>query len=62
LQLARSWAEDGDEKNGVAGNTYIGGMFMRIGEEMDDIVEEGFGEYDYAWMQISRSIYVDWTG
>ena len=61
LQLARSWAEDGDEKNGVAGNTHIGGMFMRIGEEVDDVDESYFGEYDWEWMQLSRQIIVDWA-
>jgi hypothetical protein len=61
LQLAQEWAEDGDEKNGVAGNTYIGGIFMRIGEETDDITEESFGNHDWEWMCISRQIVVDWA-
>jgi len=61
LGLAQEWAEDGDEKNGVAGNTYIGGIFMRIGEDTDDITEESFGNHDWEWMQISRQIIVDWA-
>ncbi len=55
VTLARDWVED-------QGNEFIGGIFMRIGEETDDIVEDYFGAYDYQWMNISRSIYVDWTG
>ena len=61
LQLAQEWAEDGDEKNGVAGNTYIGGIFMRIGEDSDDVTEESFGNHDWDWMHISRQIIVDWA-
>ena len=55
VNLARAWVDDQENK-------FIGGIFMRIGEETDDIVEDYFGEYDYQWMNISRSIYVDWTG
>lgn len=61
LQLAQSWANEGDEKNGIAGNTRIGGMFMRIGEDTDDMTEEYFGNHDWDWMQISRQIIVDWA-
>jgi hypothetical protein len=42
------------------GNKNIGGIFMRIGEETDDIVEEAWGEHDYEWMHIHRSIECDW--
>ena len=55
VNLARAWVDDQENK-------FIGGIFMRIGEETDDIVEDYFGEYDYQWMNISRSIFVDWTG
>ena len=41
-------------------NKHIGGIFTRVGEEMDDIVEESWGEHDWDWMQISRQIIVDW--
>jgi hypothetical protein len=61
MQLAQSWADEGDEKNGVAGNTRIGGVFVRIGEDTDDITEEYFGNHDWEWMQISRQIIVDWA-
>jgi len=61
IDLAREWCSETDEPF-KGNNKYIGGIFMRIGEETDDIVEDYFGEYDYQWMNISRSIFVDWTG
>jgi hypothetical protein len=42
-------------------NKHIGGIFMRIGEETDDIVQESWGEHDWDWMHISRQIIVDWA-
>ena len=61
VSLAREWCSETDVP--VKGNNeYIGGIFLRIGEETDDIVEDYFGEYDFQWMQISRSIFVDWMG
>jgi hypothetical protein len=61
VDLAREWCSETDVPF-KGNNQYIGGIFMRIGEETDDIVEDYFGEYDYQWMNISRSIFVDWTG
>jgi hypothetical protein len=52
IELAKSWAD--------MENKHIGGIFLRIGEEMDDMVEEGWGEHDWDWMRINRSIEVDW--
>jgi hypothetical protein len=49
--LAKSWADE---------NKHIGGIFMRIGEEMDDIVEEAWGEHDWEWLSIRREIVADW--
>ena len=49
--LSKSWAEE---------NKHIGGIFMRIGEEMDDIVEEAWGEHDWEWLSIRREIVADW--
>jgi hypothetical protein len=34
---------------------------MRIGEELDDIVSEEWGEADWEWMTLSRQIIVDWA-
>jgi len=52
MQLSKDWAD--------MENKHIGGIFLRIGEEMDDMVEEGWGEHDWDWMRIHRSIEVDW--
>lgn len=41
-------------------NKYIGGIFMRVGEEMDDLTEEGWGEHYWEWISMSRQIIVDW--
>ena len=61
LQLAQDWAENTDEKNGeTKGNKHIGGIFVRIGEETDDITEEYFGEHDWDWISIYRGVNCDW--
>jgi len=52
IQLSKDWVD--------MENKHIGGIFMRIGEEMDDIVQEGWGEHDWDWMDIARTINVDW--
>jgi len=52
MQLSKDWAD--------MENKHIGGIFMRVGEETDDIVEEAWGEHDWDWMRIHRSIEVDW--
>lgn len=61
LQLAQDWAENTDEKNGeVVGNKHIGGIFVRVGENSDDITEECFGEYDWDWVRVHREVHCDW--
>jgi hypothetical protein len=55
ISLSKEWADEGE-----TANPNIGGIFMRIGEEMDDMVEEGWGEHDWDWMRIHRQIEVDW--
>lgn len=59
MSLAKEWAEESDVPF-KGGNKNIGGIFMRIGEEMDDIVQEEWGEADWEWMSIHRQIVVDW--
>lgn len=59
MDLSKEWAEESDVPF-KGGNKNIGGIFMRIGEEMDDIVEEGWGEHDWDWLSIRRSIVADW--
>jgi len=51
MGLAREWADEND---------YIGGAFARIGEETQDTVEEVWGEGDWDWISISRSMHCDW--
>jgi hypothetical protein len=51
MGLAREWADDND---------YIGGAFVRIGEELEDMVQEVWGEGQYEWIEIHRSMHCDW--
>lgn len=55
ISLSKEWADEGE-----TANPNIGGIFLRIGEEMDDMIEEGWGEHDWDWMRIHRQIEVDW--
>ena len=55
LDLSREWADDGD-----CSSPYIGGVFARIGEELEDNVHECWGEGDYDWIRIDRSMTCDW--
>lgn len=55
-ELSQAWADDDDENR----NRNIGGIFVRIGEEADDIVEEAWGEHDWEWLHPSRQIICDW--
>jgi len=61
LQLAQDWSENVDEENGeTKGNKHIGGIFVRVGENSDDITEECFGEYDWDWVRVNREVVCDW--
>jgi hypothetical protein len=51
FDLAQEWEED---------NEYIGGIFVRIGESMDDVIEECWGTGDYEWLSVTRDIQKDW--
>ena len=55
MGLSREWAEDGD-----CSSPYIGGVFARIGEELEDTVHECWGEGDYEWIAINRTMHCDW--
>jgi hypothetical protein len=52
ISLSKEWSDNENE--------YIGGIFIRIGEETDDITEESWGEHDWEWIYLSRQINVDW--
>ena len=54
IELAGEWVNDEDNKSEIAF------VFVRIGEENDDIVETTGGDYDYDWVQVHRSIERDW--
>ena len=61
IELADEWVNQCDEGSEVAvPYTGIAYMFVRIGEENDDIEEKQGGEYDFDWMQVNRSISRDW--
>lgn len=51
MSLSKAWADD---------NEYIAGAFARVGEETDDITEEVWGQGDWGWVEVNRSISVDW--
>jgi hypothetical protein len=51
MGLAREWADEND---------CIGGAFARIGEELDDTIEEVWGEGEYDWVNIYRTMHCDW--
>jgi hypothetical protein len=52
MQLSKDWVE--------MGNHNIGGIFVRVGEEMDDVVEEGWGVHYWEWIGVRREIVCDW--
>ena len=54
IELSKSWADDDTS------NPYIGGAFARVGEDTNDNVEEVWGQGEYEWVGINRSVYVDW--
>jgi hypothetical protein len=55
MDLSREWADDDD-----CSNPYIGGCLARVGDEMDDNVEEVWGQGDYDWCAIRRYVECDW--
>ena len=56
ISLSKEWADC----EGTKASRNIGGIFIRIGEEMDDIVEEKWGEADWEWLGVRREIVADW--
>jgi len=55
ISLAKEWDEDGDNNSGIS---YI---FIRLGENVDDVEERcGGAYYDHDWVHVSRSINRDW--
>ena len=61
IELADEWVNQCDEGSEVAvPYTGIAYVFIRIGEENNDIEERFGGDYDYSWVQVCRSIDRDW--
>jgi hypothetical protein len=58
LEIARSWIEQMTQEKMFC---RMGAIFMRIGENTDDIEEIAIGDYDWDWMSISRQIITDWS-
>ena len=52
VSLARDWVDD---------CKFIGVVFVRVGEELEDNVWESDGNYDWDWLNISRSVVPDWA-
>ena len=51
ISLSKSWVDD---------NNFIGGAFARVGEDTNDNVEEVWGQGEYGWVGVNRSVYADW--
>ena len=51
ISLSKSWVDD---------NNFIGGAFARVGEDTNDNIEEVWGQGEYGWVGINRSVYADW--
>ena len=57
LELAGDWAAQVHE-----GKLHcrIGSVFVRIGENIEDIEEVHAGDYGYDWIQVERRLNMDW--
>ena len=51
ISLSKSWVDD---------NNFIGGAFARVGEDTNDNIEEVWGQGEYGWVGVNRSVYADW--
>lgn len=68
IELAEAWIASCDhihakETGEVSVNVSdypLGYIFIRIGEDTDDIATEFGGDYVWDWMQVSRQIVTDW--
>jgi hypothetical protein len=55
LQMARDWVDEDNPHS-----RYIGYIFVRVGENSDDIVEDCGGNYDWDWVSVYRTVNCDW--
>jgi hypothetical protein len=51
MDLSKEWADE---------NEYIGGAYAYMGDDMEDNVEETWGQGDYDWCCLRRFIECDW--
>jgi len=58
VELAEEWAE---QVNQQKLHCKIGVVFLRVGEDSNDIEERTAGDYGYHWIQIERKIHTDWS-
>jgi len=54
---AQDWAKQMEEGKL---NCTMGAIFIRVGEDTDDIEVTVVGEYDWDWMSVTRGIITDW--
>ena len=60
IELSKSWADNKSLADDDTSNPYIGGAFARVGEDTNDNVEEVWGQGEYGWVGVNRSVYADW--
>ena len=67
LALADEWIEQADHVAVKDGNLEadikpyrVGYVFVRVGEDSNDVEERAAGNGDYEWLSVSRQIVGDW--
>lgn len=58
VELAEDWVEQVREG---ALHCKLGVVFLRVGEDSNDIEERAHGDYGYHWIQMERKIHTDWS-
>ena len=44
----------------TAENSPLAGIFIEVGEDIDDVKDERFGDYEHNWLRVQRGIARDW--
>lgn len=68
IDQARSWCEEADHVEVSQTNELtadlrrykLGCIFVRVGEDTDDVEEDCHGDYDWDWLRVTRSVVADW--
>jgi hypothetical protein len=58
IELAEEWV---NERISQSMDNTLGVVFVRVGEDADDIVHRGRGDYHLEWLDVSRQIICDWA-